>query len=148
MTRYARPITALKMKRNMQKTSKQRKYNVAQLAKDISPNGFPYEGPYENDRNAVYWKLYTDIIKEVYGVKQVIVGHHLVYQKVETLVDERTGPYPHTFTQEIPSADTLIFDHEVARKLWGKRWRSVLMKLVCVPPSDRDQMLSDLYYGR
>ena len=123
-------------------------YNTDILTKDISPAGNKYEGHYENDRNEVYRDLYSDIIREVYGVRDVIIGHHLVYQTTEQLVDEKTGPYTHTFVQEIPSADALIFDHDVARKLWGRGYLTALSTLAMTPIERRDALLSDMYYAR
>lgn len=125
-----------------------RAYNVSKLTNDMSPVGNKYEGQYENDRNEVYRELYSDIIREVYGVRDVIIGHHLVYQTTEQLVDEKTGPYTHTFVQEIPSADALIFDHDVMRKLFGNRYLTMLSTLAMTPIERRDALLSDMYYAR
>lgn len=122
-------------------------YDTSILTKDISPVGNKYEGHYENDRNEVYRELYSDIIRKVYGVRDVIIGHHLVYQTTEELVDDKTGPYTHTFVQEIPSADALIFDHEAAKKLWPTEWQGNLTRLALTPISERDQLLSDLFYA-
>lgn len=125
-------------------------YNTKLLEKDHTPTGVEVVGSYENDRNAVYASLYEDIINEVYDVTQhkVICGHHLVYQTQENLIDPVTGPYVHTFTQEIPSADWLVFDHKVARKIWGPEFKTVLARLACEPVETRDALLSELYYGR
>lgn len=123
-------------------------YNVNLLKKDFTPTGVEVVGTYENDRNSVYADLYKDIIREVYGVQDVICGHHLVYQTEEKLVDPVTGPYTHTFVQEIPSADWLIFDHKVAQKLWGENFKEILSRLACEPCTSRDALLAELYYGR
>ncbi len=123
-------------------------YNTDILAKDISPAGNKYEGHYENDRNEVYRELYSDIIREAYGVRDVIIGHHLVYQTTEELVDEKTGPYTHTFVQEIPSADALIFDHDVMAKIFGAGYLTIVMQLALTPVAQRDALLSKLYYNR
>lgn len=121
-------------------------YDTKPLTKDISETGIKYEGKYENDRNEVYRELYTDIIREAYGVRDVIIGHHLVYQTTEELVDPKTGPYTHTFVQEIPSADALIFDHGVAKKIFGRRWSDILSKLAVEPIETRDILLSTYFY--
>lgn len=123
-------------------------YDTERLTHDFTPGGIELVQPYENDRNQVYEPLFEDIIKEVYGAHKVICGHHLVYQTQENLVHPETGPYVHTFTQELPSADWLIFDHDVARKLWGDNFREILSQLACEPVSTRDALLSDLYYER
>ncbi len=123
-------------------------YDTRPLANDITPTGIKIEGHYENDRNEVYRELYSDIIREAYNVRDVIIGHHLVYQTTEQLVDEKTGPYTHTFVQEIPSADALIFDHDVMRKLFGSRYLTVMSTLAMTPVERRDDLLSSMYYSR
>jgi uncharacterized membrane protein len=111
---------------------------------DFTPSGIKLEGPYENDRNGENSDLYKAIIREAYGVTDVICGHHLVYQ----VEDKRADGFTYTFVEEVPSADTLIFDHEVAKKLWGDHWESVLTQLALTPIAARDAKLAEFYYGR
>ncbi|MBW7970987.1 hypothetical protein [Bradyrhizobium sp. BR 10289] len=111
---------------------------------DFTPTGIKLEGPYENDRNGENSALYKDIIREAYGVTDVICGHHLVYQ----VEDKRADGFTYTFVEEVPSADTLIFDTDVAQKLWGDKWKSVLSILAVTPISERDKLLGEFYYGR
>jgi hypothetical protein len=111
---------------------------------DFTPSGIKYEGPYENDRNAEHADLYKAIIREAYGVTDVICGHHLVYQ----IEDKRADGFTYTFVEEVPSADTLIFDTDVAQRLWGDKWKSVLSILAVTPIAERDALLHDFYYGR
>jgi hypothetical protein len=111
--------------------------------RDFTPKGLKVEGPYENDRNTEYSQLYKDIIREAYGVTDVIIAHHLTY-----VVEENRDGFNWQVVQEIPSADTLIFDHIVAQKIWGKDYRQILTQLVLEPISSRDQLLKDLYYNR
>lgn len=113
-------------------------------ATDFTPSGIKMAGPYENDRNAENNALYKAIIREAYGVTDVICGHHLVYQ----VEDKRADGFTYTFVEEVPSADTLIFDHEVARKIWGDDFRAKLVQLALEPIATRDQLLGALYYGR
>ena len=114
-------------------------------AQDFTPSGIKLDGPYENDRNSENNALYKAIIREAYGVTDVICGHHLVYQ----VEDKRPDGFTYTFVEEIPSADTLIFDHEVAKKIWGEtRYITVLQHLACVPTENRDRVLKALYEGR
>lgn len=119
-------------------------FDASILDKDFTPTGLKMEGAYENDRNAVYSELYKAIIREAYEVKDVICAHHLVYVKVE----RRPDGFEYQQVQEVPSADSLIFDHEVALKLWGKGFKKVLTKLACEPIDTRDQLLAKLYYSR
>lgn len=105
--------------------------------------GLRVEGPYENTRNAVSRELFKAIIKEVYGVTDVIVAHHLTY----VAVDKQDG-FDYQVVEEIPSADTLIFDHEAAKKLWGANWRTTLQRLAMEPVETRDKLLDELYHAR
>lgn len=111
---------------------------------DFTPTGIKIEGSYENDRNIENNELYKAIIREAYGVTDVICGHHLVYQTEE----KRADGFTYQIIEEIPSADALIFDHKVAQKIWGDHWRSYLVRLALVPVEERDKLLSELYHSR
>ncbi len=114
------------------------------IAKDYTAAGTRIEGSYENDRNADGSQLFKDIIREAFGVTDVIIAHHLVY-----VVTEK-GPdgFSYETVEEIPSADALIFDHLVAQRIWGAKFRDVLVQLVLEPCETRDVLLKKLYYGR
>jgi hypothetical protein len=114
------------------------------MDKDFTPSGVKIEGAYENDRNANSNKLFKDIVREAFGVTDVIVGHHLVYEKN----DKRADGFTYQVIEEIPSADALLFDHDVAAKIWGPNFRVYLIKLAMEPVATRDQMLNLLYYSR
>jgi len=85
--------------------------------KDFSENGLKLEGQYENDRNAQSRDLFKAIIREAYGCEDVIVAHHLTYVAEEKRVDKDGRAYSFEVVEEIPSADALIFDHDVAKKI-------------------------------
>lgn len=107
------------------------------------------KGTCENDRNAANSDLYKAIIREAYGVTDVIVGHHIVFVTVETRKDEATGiEFDYQCVQELASADTLLFDHEVAERLWGEGYLDVLTRLALTPVASRDALLKKLYEGR
>jgi hypothetical protein len=89
----------------------------------------------ENERNTRNKDLFTAIIKEVYGAEQVGIGHHLMFSMGET-------------ADEQPSVDTLIFDHNVARTIWGPNFREQLKALACEPAETRDDMLARFYNNR
>jgi hypothetical protein len=112
--------------------------------KDFTPTGLKIEGAYENDRNAVSSDLFKAIIREAYGVRDVICGHHLVFERDE----KRADGFTYQIIEEIPSADSLIFDHDVAKVIWGGRWKEVLTDLALEPVSTRDKLLTDLYRTR
>ena len=101
-------------------------------------------GPYENERNARNAKLFKDIICEANGVSDVICAHHLVY----VANDKRDDGFNYTIVEEIASADTLIFDHDVMAKVFGANFKTVLAKLALEPVETRDATLADLYYNR
>jgi len=111
---------------------------------DFTPSGLKVEGPYENDRNGKNKDLFKAIIREAYGVQDVICGHHFVYE----VNDKRADGFTYQVVQEIPSADALIFDHDVAKKIWGSSWRQILSRLVLEPVETRDQLLGELYRAR
>lgn len=113
-------------------------------ATDFTPTGLKVEGAYENDRNSENSQLYKDIIREAYGVTDVICGHHLVYEARET----RADGFTYEVIQEVPSADALIFDHEVAKKIWGENYKWFLMQLALEPIATRDAKLKQFYYSR
>lgn len=113
-------------------------------ATDFTPTGVRIEGAYENDRNAENSAVFKAIIREAYGVTDVICGHHLVYETRE----KRADGFTYEVIQEIPSADALIFDHDVAKKIWGDKYLTILVKLAMEPCEARDKLLTDLYHNR
>lgn len=112
------------------------------ISHDHTPLGTRIEGTFENNRNAENAELFKCIIRKVFGVSDVIVAHHLVYVKVEN----RDG-FDYQIVEEIPSADTMIFDHDVARALWGDQWQANLVSLALTPVEQRDDLLAALCRG-
>ena len=110
---------------------------------DFTPTGLKLEGAFENDRNRDNSALFKDIIKEVFGVTDVICGHHLSYEARWTGKDGFT----YEQIQEIPSADALIFDPDVAEKIFGDDWKNVLTLLAVTPIAQRDALYGEFYYG-
>jgi len=111
--------------------------------RDFTPTGIRIESAYENDRNAEASELFKAILRETHGVGDVIIAHHLVY-----VVTEKRGDFTYQVVEEIPSADTMIFDHDIARKIWGEGFKNTLARLACEPADTRDKLLSVLFYGR
>jgi len=84
---------------------------------------------FENARNKQHAELYTRLIRLAYGKDlQVLIGHHLTFEDGGNLDTEN----------EIPSADTLLFDHEVMRRVFPDNWKAVLMTLALAPVEERD----------
>lgn len=102
------------------------------------------EGTYENQRNRDHSDLYKAIIRECFGVTDVIIAHHLTYVK-----GYKENGFSYEVVEEIPSADCLIFDHEIAKRIWGEDdYLDVLRGLACEPTETRDALLKKLYDGR
>lgn len=113
-------------------------------AKDFTPTGVKIDGAYENDRNAESADLFKAIIREAFGVQDVIIAHHLVYVTQE----KRADGFMYQLVEEIPSADSLIFDHDVAAKIWGPGFKDVLSRLAQEPVATRDKLMGELYAAR
>jgi hypothetical protein len=92
----------------------------------------------ETKRNVDNIHIFEAMIRFAYeGVTLVVAGHHIMFM--------RDGvPVP----GEIASADTLIFDHAIASRVWGKNYKAYLTLLAAEPIETRDQLLRDLYLGR
>jgi len=112
--------------------------------KDFTPTGVKIDGAYENDRNADSYDLFKAIIKEAYNCQDVIIGHHLVH----VYQDKRPDGFTYQVVEEIPSADALIFDHDVAKKLWGDSYLNNLSALAMEPVATRDKLLASMYAAR
>lgn len=111
---------------------------------DVTSTGLRVVGAWENDRNVENAKLYKSIIREVFGVTDVIIGHHLVYEVAE----KRSDNFTYQIVEEIPSADALIFCHDVAKKLWGVQYKMILARLAIEPEASRDALLQSFYNNR
>lgn len=108
---------------------------------DFTPTGLKLTGAWENDRNSENAPLFKAIIRECFHVQDVICGHHLVY----VARDPRPDGFTYEIIEEIPSADALIFDHAVARKLWGEaHYLNALARLAMEPVETRDILLGDM----
>lgn len=82
--------------------------------------------------------LFEAILREVYpDITFVAAGHHIMFIR-------QGQPLP----VEVASADTLIFDHHIARTIWGDDYRKQLTLLANEPTVSRDTVLRILYYGR
>lgn len=92
----------------------------------------------ESKRNTDNIDVFEGMIRESHeGVKTVVAGHHIMFMR-------EGQPLP----GEISSADTLIFDHVVAQRVWGEGYKEVLTKLALEPIATRDALLRELYCGR
>lgn len=91
----------------------------------------------ENSRNKKYAKLYEDLIKTAFGEdNDVLIGHHLTFEHHGDISTEN----------EIPSADTLIFCHDLMTRVFGEGALHVMHELAALPVGARDERLSELYH--
>lgn len=111
---------------------------------DFTPTGLKVEGSYENDRNRAAADCFKRMIREAFGVTDVIVAHHLTY----VAEDKRADGFTYETVEEIPSADTLLFDHDAALKIWGANFKGVLRILACHPVEHRDDICRQMYEAR
>lgn len=86
----------------------------------------------ENQRNHRNHLLYQRLMRLALGECDLLVAHHLTF----TYKDEEPN--------EIPSADTLIFDIELMKKVFGTRAQDVTSHLAALNVDARDAML-DVY---
>jgi hypothetical protein len=94
----------------------------------------------ETDRNKVHAALYSRLLRKAFGHDtEVLVGHHFCFQ----------DPVPGIGSEnEIPSADTVIFDHEIMTACFGDDAVRVMQELAAVPCESRDMVLQELVDGR
>lgn len=111
---------------------------------EITETGLRIEGNFENARNAKNSELYKAVIREAFGVNDVIIAHHLVYVAEEL----RGDGFTYQVVEEIPSADTLLFDHIIAKKIWGDGFKEQLASLALEPCETRDDLFRRLYAAR
>lgn len=92
---------------------------------------------YENARNKSNAALYVRLLRRAFADKadlQVMIGHHLTIEYEGRLETE----------DEIPSADTMMFDHDIMKKAFGDMHRQIMAELALVPCDRRDAMLTML----
>lgn len=92
---------------------------------------------FENARNKHHAAVYTKLMRLGLGhaadhVVAVLIGHHLTFEVNGDLETEN----------EIPSADCLIFDHDIMGKVFGKWAVPLMQSLAAVPCEQRDDMLA------
>lgn len=92
----------------------------------------------ETKRNVDNIDIFEAMIREAYpGVTMVVAGHHIMFVRAGV-------PQP----GEVASADTLIFDHFVARVVWGQNYKAYLAVLAAEPVDTRDLVLRQLWERR
>lgn len=86
----------------------------------------------ENERNHRNHALYERMLRKAFGQDTAImVVHHITV--------EVAGGEPF----EIPSADTLMFDHVLMQRIFGEDSGEVMAQLALTPTETRDKVLSN-----
>lgn len=106
-----------------------------------TPGKFKYFLHYENDRNQLNTDLYKRFLGIAFGAEEhelVLVGHHFMCesQRPGNSAEENLRTI-----NEIPSADTALFDHDIMRAVFGADFLDVIKALAVVPASDREKIL-------
>ena len=114
------------------------------MADYMTETGLRLEGTFENFRNSNNSDLFKEVLREAHGVQDVIIAHHIVY----VIEEKRTDGFAYQIVEEIPSADCLLFDHDIAKKIWGADYIAVLQRLVAEPCETRDELFAHLYRNR
>lgn len=93
----------------------------------------------ENKRNTDNEGLFRDMLQLAYPDTNLVVsGHHIFHRRDASAQHE-----------EIPSADALIFDHTIAKAIWGEAaYMGALTLLAVTPAEDRDALLQHLFITR
>lgn len=88
----------------------------------------------EINRNHSAYTLFEKFLQRAFGPEtRVVINHHIVY---ETRIDGRRN------TQEIPSADTLIFSPYYMQRVFGNQAEPVMRALLMCQPRDREVHLA------
>ena len=87
---------------------------------------------YENERNKKSGELFVEMVKTAFGDdNDVLIGHHLTFERHGDISTEN----------EIPSADTLIFDHQIMEACFTHHAFTVMKDLAITPVESRDEKL-------
>lgn len=88
---------------------------------------------YENTRNKKHADMYVRMLRHAYGQDvAVLIGHHLTFEFDGDITTEN----------EIPAADTLIFDHEIMGRIFGRAALGIMAALAQRPAETRDELLA------
>jgi hypothetical protein len=83
---------------------------------------------YENARNKSAAGLFETMLRIAFTDCQVMVGHHISMEFKGDLATEN----------EIPSADTLIFDHPIMTRIFGEYAVPLMQHLAAIPCHERE----------
>lgn len=94
----------------------------------------------ENDRNTHHGALFIEIVKRAFGISEVVmVGHHFVFEPQASMT-----ALDLTKLNEIPSADTMLFDHPIMFAVFGEKDALTIMQACALVPVElRDDIIRD-----
>ncbi len=85
---------------------------------------------YENNRNKQHSQFLKTVLTKIFGEgEMIVIGHHICYGD----------------DIEIPSIDTLYFDHDAMTQLFGEAAPTVMVKLAKAPVPDRDHVFRNFF---
>lgn len=88
----------------------------------------------EGKRNRTNAALYSRLVQLAFGADNaVIVGHHINFEKDGKIETEN----------EIPAADTLLFDHDIMGAIFGDDAYAIMQTLACVRAEFREEYLDE-----
>lgn len=87
----------------------------------------------ENSRNHQFTPFYTRLLKEAFQCHEVLIVHHLTFH-----IDGMDA-------NEIPSIDTLLFDHDIMKRVFGPDAVPVMTHLAAVPVLERDELAQQYF---
>lgn len=91
---------------------------------------------FEHARNKRNAAVYEQLIRLAYAREgssiMTLTGHHLTFELDGDLSTEN----------EIPSADCMMFDHEIMGRVFGSRAIAIMQGLAAVPCDQRDAILA------
>ena len=94
---------------------------------------------YENARNKTHAQLYVAVLRTALGEgSAVLIGHHLTFELDGNIDTEN----------EVPSADCLMFDHDIMKAVFGKGALPLMVALATRPCEQRDELLYKAFTHR
>lgn len=94
---------------------------------------------WENERNVHHGAVFIELIQRAFEVGEVVmVGHHFVFEPKAAMQHLDL-----TKLNEIPSADTMLFDHEIMTAVFADRAVEIMVALARLPAAKRDDYVRD-----
>lgn len=92
---------------------------------------------YENTRNRKNHALYSAIFNQAFPqCRMTLIVHHLSFQ------------LPGKEPNEVPSADSLLFDHDIMRACFGDDALPIMAKASQLPCEERDEYVKQEFESR